>query len=441
MKFIKKTLIITILSSSLFSKTIIGIGYGKLDKEAKLEALANLSNNITKKVKNNSICPMVGVSFDKNINKDGSIKYIATLDSEKVGNIYRKEIKKDLEKILYSMKNISNIEDINKRYKLLLDTLKDIDTLNEYKSIAKLLEIKNIPILDVTKDDLLLKFKNDIPSVSSIKMATKKLIKNIDKSNIYVKTFKQNNISNITPFSKLLKDNIIKEINSTKYSSNADYFLTGEYEIFKDSIFIVSKLKDINNRIIKMNMINFNKTLDNISYSSSLLDFYKTINNGYIESNKLFVNIGLKGFNRFKEIDLNSDDKINIFVNSNKPICYFIVGDSLKDNKKQFSYTIGDMRVLNTSDINKNILLYEDIPISKPYGVEALQIFASDLENNGTCSLVYPKCRDNYEGYCVIEGEPATVISNIRELNSAYKKDNIEKVENSIIFTSFKKIK
>ncbi|MEA3314935.1 MAG: hypothetical protein U9Q30_03695, partial [Campylobacterota bacterium] len=334
-----------------------------------------------------------------------------------------------------------NIKDINQRYKLLVDTLEDIDIFNEYKAVANILKIKNIPILDINRDEVLSEIQNSSPSFLSIDKAIKSLTQNIDKSNIYISSIKQNNISETTQFSKILKDSMVDELNSTKYSSNADYFLTGEYEVLENSIFIISKLKDINNTTIKTDVIKLDKSAyQDINYTTSILDFDKTINNQYIKSNNLFVKIGLKGFNRFKEIDLNSDDKINILVNSNKPICYFIVGHSLKENKK-FSYTIGDIRVLETSDINRDILLYEDIPVSKPYGVEVLQIFASDLKQDGSCSLVYPSCTDTYEGYCVIDGKPASVVSNIRGLNLPYKKDNIEKVENSIIFTSFEKIK
>jgi len=464
MKLIKNTLIIGMITSNLLATTITGVGYAVSESEAKKEALSDLSNNISVNVKSDfqtiiktsnkrnynklnkrfinlsSNLPILGASFDKVIEKD-MVKAIATIDSKTARKIYLMEIRRIFKNILSSQTKLKSTKDENKRYMILTQMLKNIDSFNKHKIIASLLGAKYMPNLDITRSEISNELQKYISSSSSIEIASDILTKGIDKQNIYISSIKVEGSSEVTQFAKILKNNIANKLNTTKYSSNADYFLNGEYEILKDSIFITIRLSDINNKIIKTNIVTLNKkAYENIKYKPSTLTFDKAMNSGYIKSSKLSVNVGLKGYNRDNGIDLNKGDKVDIVVKANKPICYFLVGHTLKDDKK-FSYTIGDIRELSKDEVNKYIEIYKDVPVLAPFGNETLQIFASTLKKDGSCPLVYPKCTDNYDGYCVIDGEPAIVVSKTRALNLSKREYNIEKAENSISFTSFDKIK
>ena len=108
-----------------------------------------------------------------------------------------------------------------------------------------------------------------------------------------------------------------------------------------------------------------------------------------------------------------------------------------------FSYILGsdDIPFVNNitgEDVNKNIIIAEDIPISPPFGRENLEIFASTFSKNNKCPLVLPKCKINYDGYCVVKGTASKALSEARGLNMSKKKFKIETAENSISWTSFK---
>ena len=75
-----------------------------------------------------------------------------------------------------------------------------------------------------------------------------------------------------------------------------------------------------------------------------------------------------------------------------------MVGHVLKENAK-FSYLLpigsDDSMFINRvsgSDINKNVIVIDEVPITKPYGSENLQLIASTFSKNGKCPLNVPKC-------------------------------------------------
>ena len=211
---------------------------------------------------------------------------------------------------------------------------------------------------------------------------------------------------------------------------------------------------NILNQLIK-DIENFNKhkivaTLDkqaykHTKYKPSTKTFDESLNSGFVKSGKLSVNIGFKGFSRADGIDLNDGDIVDIIVKTNKPICYFLLGHTLKEDSK-FSYIlpIGSdndpyINQITGNDVNKNIIIVDEVPISTPFGSENLQIFASTLKKNGNCPLVVPHCTEDEKGYCVVDGKPNKVILRTRALNIKKKKFKIEQSEASISFTSFGK--
>jgi len=86
---------------------------------------------------------------------------------------------------------------------------------------------------------------------------------------------------------------------------------------------------------------------------------------------------------------------------------------------------------------SKNIRI-EDVPVEAPFGNESLHIMSATLKKDGSCILISPRCKENNDGYCVIEGIPLKILSQTRGLNLKKRKSKIEKVENSIRWSSFK---
>ncbi|MEA2019817.1 MAG: hypothetical protein U9N59_15405, partial [Campylobacterota bacterium] len=257
---------------------------------------------------------------------------------------------------------------------------------------------------------------------------------------------KPNGSSEVTQFAKILKDNLSTKLNTTKYSSDAKYFLRGDYEILKNSIFVTLRLSDENNKLLKTSTITLNQTAyKHTKYKPSIKTFDKAMNSEFVKSGKLNVQVGFKGYDRTNGIDLVKDDVVDIVVKTNKPMCYFLLGHTLhKDTKFSYVLPIGSdnspfINKITGEDVNRNVVIIDEVPISEPFGNENLQIFSSTLKKNGSCPLIVPNTSENDDGYFVVGNKPSKVIAKTRALNIKKKKVRVEKAEASVSFTSFEK--
>lgn len=466
---IKLTFIVLLTNTILNATTITGTAYASIEKDSKKEALSDLSNKISVTVKSNfktitksfgknyeksneklvqlsSNLPILGADF-KNLIGDRLIKTTAKISSEVSLKVYVTELKRLQKNISHGMLAFENSKNDDIKYHILNQTLNDIENFNKHKIVALLLGGKNLPTLDVTKSEInskLLKYAQKVPSIKIASEILSKNIKDIDVKNIYISAIKPNGSNEVTQFAKIFKDNLATKLNTTKYSSDAKYFLRGSYEILKNSIFVTVRLSDENNKILKTSTVTLSdKAYKNTKYKPTTKTFDKAINSEFVKSGKLNVQIGFKGYDRTNGIDLNSGDTVDIIVKTNKPMCYFLLGHTLhKDNKFSYILPIGSdnspfINQLTGEDVNRNITVIDEVPVSKPFGNENLQIFASTFTKNGECPLKVPHCVENDDGYCVLNGKPSDVVMKTRGLNLSKKKSKIENSEASISFTSF----
>lgn len=468
MNIFTKTIIVVIFTNILQATIISGIGYGNLSEEAKKEALADLSNKISVDVKSDfkaitksmekeysksneklitlsSNLPILGARF-KQLIGDTLVKSIATIDSKTALSLYKVELKRLYKNINHNLKELKIVKNDEIRYKLLNQTLNDIENFNKHKIVATLLKGENLETLTTSKSQITTELLKYTQNVSSLQIASNILVQEIEQRNIYISTIKPSGSSDVTQLARLLKNQMATKLHTSKKTSDAQYFLRGEYEILSNSIFITLNLSDTNNNIIKTNTVTLSPSAyKNIQYKPSTKTFDAALNSDFIKSGKLQVQIGFKGYNRANGIDLYEGDLVDIVVKTNKSMCYFLVGHTLKENEK-FSYLlpIGSdenlfINHITGDDINKNITIIDEVPIESPFGSESLQIFASTLTKNRTCPLVIPKASENQDGYFVIDGNPATVVQKTRALNIKKKKFKVEKNEANINFTSFEK--
>jgi len=452
-------------SIALNAITLTAQGYGNNEKESNKEALSSLSGQISVDVKSDfktytsviagdfkkskeklvqisSSLPIKGATF-QSILKDDMIVTTAKLSSRTAINVYKMEIDRLYRNISNSQDELKFTNDGDIRYKIYLQLLKDIENFNKHKIVATMLEAKNLPSIIITISDVkkeILKLENKLPS---IKLASNFLTKGVKEKNIYISAIKPSGSTQVTQFAKILKDTMSNSLKTVKLSNNAKYFLRGNYEILKDSIFITTNLSDQYNNIISTKTVTLDKSAyENTKYKPTTISFDESLNSGFIKSGKLSVDIGFKGYNRSNGIDLVEGDSVDFVVKTNKPMCYFLVGHILNNN---FSYVlpIGSdnspyINKITGSDVNQNIVIYEGAVMEAPFGSENLQIYSSTLSKDGSCSLTPPPCNENNDGYCVIEGKPNQVVKNTRGF-SLKKKRKIEKTENSISYTSFPK--
>ena len=452
---------------NLFALTIAGIGYGNYEKESKQEALGDLSNKISVDVKSeyktivkdlgkefeklnekttklSSNLPLKGVDLDVE-SEDGMVKTVATITSEKVLHLYESELKRLSDNISKTLVLYPSMRDDDAKYETLNRILRDIESFHKHKTVAILLGSKKIIKLKITKSEVESKLQDFLHAAPTIKIASSILTKNMKEQSIYVGSIKPSGSSEVTQLAKIIKNETSQYLSIVTKPSKAEYILKGEYQVLKKGIYIHLQLSDLHNNVVKSSTVTLDpNAYKNIQFKPSTISFDESLNSGSLRSAKLYVNIGFKGFYQEDGIDLNNGETVDIVLKSNKEMCYFLVGHVLKKDEK-FSYLlpIGTSNIpfvnrLTGEDVNKNIVIAEDVPVSAPFGSENLQVFSSTFDQNGYCPLVVPSCEENEDGLCVIDGKPGSVIRKTRALNLKKKKFKIEKAEDSISFTTFK---
>ena len=455
--------------TSLNAVTITGQGYGINEQESLEESLSDLSNKISVQVKSNFKSYIVTDDATYNKRKEKLIELssslpiknvnITVMDGEELTKTTTSiTTKHSLPAYMSELNRLSkNIKDtvlklhqIKRgatalKYKILIQLLQDVENFNKHKIVAIILNARDVPVINITESKVKTEILELEDKVLNIELAAKVLSKGIMQESIYISAIRMSGSNEVTQFAKILKDSMSKTLNISKYSSDAKYLLRGNYEILDDGIFITLRLSDKKNNIIKVSTITLAPSAyKHIDYKVKTKTFDKSLSTEHIISSDLHIDIGFRGFNRVDGIDLVEKDEIDIVVKSSKSVCYFIVGHILKE-KEKFSYLlpIGSedtpfISSITGSNVNRAIIIAEDIPVSEPFGSESLQIFANTFKEDGTCPIVVPFCKENQDELCVITGKPNEVIKNTRALNFNKRKFKVEKADNSISFTSFK---
>ena len=463
-----KILLSLLFASIAQAVTITGVGYGESEEKSLQDSLSDLSNRISVEVKSDiksyvsttgkkfkkheedtvslsSSLPIKGATFS-NVEEPTFSQTTATLDSATALKLYTYELKRLKKELAFSQNELQHTKDKNLKYELLNSMLKDIKSFNKHRIVATLLGAKNPLTLAITRSSVeleLQKLQNKIPS---LKIASSILSKGIREKNIYISAIKPSGSSEITQFAKMMKESMAQNLKTVKYPADAAFILKGNYEILKNSIFVTLTLLDKKNSILLTRTATLAKSAyKNLHYKPKTETFDASLRNGFVKSGKLYVDVGFKGYSRVDGIDLEHGDSVDIVVKTNKPMCYFLVGYVLKD-KDKFAYLlpIGSdnqpyINALTGSDINRNITIFDKVPVEPPFGSESLQIFSSTFKKDGSCPLVPPRCEENDEGYCVIKGKVSDVVVHTRGLNLKKRKYKVEKAESSIRWNSFEK--
>jgi hypothetical protein len=366
------------------------------------------------------------------------------LNSSLALSVYKNELnrlKKESEEI---QKEIKNAKSNSQKYTLYKRLLEDVEEFNKHKIVAIVLRGENLPKINISEA----KIKNELEKLSqkvdSIELAGEILSKGITQKDIFIYPIKTNNSDEVTQFARVLKDEISKHSQVVNKPINAKYFIRGNYEILKDKIFVTIKLMDINNRVLKTNSVMLDKkAYSYMNYKPKTISFDNAINNNFVK-NEFKVKLGIKGYYSSNGIDLTEGDDVNLVLKTNKPMCYYIVGHTLKSRGKKYSYLLqlkddkGKEAFIDRvtgEDVNKNIAL-ADMEVSKPFGRESLQLFAETLKH-GKCNISIPKCKWRGD-LCIIDGKPSKVVEKTRAL-MLKKHKKAQKAEAIIDFTSFPK--
>lgn len=443
--------------SSAYATTISGVGFGANESEAKDQALADLASNISAQVKKQVLSTLsdkgrsgqVSISVYSNLpirspqlffdKKDGQYKAMAAISTEGAFSAYMAELQR-------LQKNIDAIAQVTD-YDLLQKLLKDVIAFQQNKIVANILneQHQRLPKISVSENAVMKKIRDAESNIVSLNQAGEALTKNIDQERVYLIPPVPNQSDDITQLSRQLKMQMAKHLKLVDRPENASYILRGGYDVGHKNVFVTMQLYDKFNRVLITNTATLQpKAYQGLKYKPDNSSFDYEVSHVPKYAGSLSVKIGFRGFNTQDAIDLQNGKSVDLVVKANRSICYYLVGHILHEDAK-LSYLIplvdGDTPYVNRitgSDVNKSIIALQGLEVSAPFGRESLQIFASTLGKNGQCPLVPPSCEDNADGYCVISGKPAIVLSNTRGLMTKKQTGNYktEKAEAALSFTT-----
>lgn len=455
----KRAFIFFLIITSIFSKNISQIALGKSEEEAKKDALAFLSQTISVDVKSSffdkeivvdgkyleekeksiylkSNLPLLGVLFNiSTLEDEFMVEAILTNESLEV---YQLEINR-LEKEINSLKDL--LESSNNKSNILNEIIKNIENYNRYllvySFIADNYDYKEF--LEVSPFKIKLKELEN--SYEQIEDAIRGTFEMYDYNNIYVYPPSMANSEIISPFGKRIQKSIEDYLDERLTNTEkASFFLRGTYETFEDSMLIDYKLYNNEGKIKE----SYSFTLEKEAYESYEIatdnSFDKLLRDGYIISNDFFIDI--QSSRGKTDLLFTNEDSFELLIKSNRACYFYLLGHTFLDNI-EYSYLIDfnesiDNRkfvyYIGPDSINKWISLGEFV-VTKPYGVEALQIFAS---TNDIIDSI-PKNYYDYGFNLYLLGEnPGKSLDEVRAI-AKKKRVNSEVSESYLLFRTIEK--
>ncbi|MDF1881652.1 hypothetical protein JHD50_10115 [Sulfurimonas sp. MAG313] len=458
--------LVMVLSQIAWGLEFQGTGFGKDMKEAKYEALADLSQSIKSEVhssfishkqetknsaqsftqadiKVSSNLPILGAQFEL-FENEGIIEALVRLPLPQTKILYTQKLQslyKEIQDLNTESKVNTKSEYKEKILKVLLNRLKEYD---RYRSVALVLGLNEMQNPEVNKafvEVSLLALEDKVDTLDKgINIIAKEFIK---YKNIYLYPPKQSQSHEVTPFAKSIKMKLQASLSTSLSPSSADYWLIGEYSESDKGIVLSYTLVDVNKREnIAANTVSFPLgTYKGLRTKPSSLSFDKLLHEGIALSNDFKVAVSTnKGT---EDLLFLKDEEIDLTIKLNKMGYYYIVGYTQnKSQKRAYLLELEDapgnakfIKFVNADDANKWINLGSFV-IEEPFGIESIQVIAS----NKKIKILPKHYYDEKSGYFFVGQDMKKGLASTRGLIRKKDKDKqVLKAEAVLTFTTMKK--
>ena len=461
-----QVLLLSLLTSSLLlASTFKGVGYAPNIKDAKYEALVDLSMSIKAEVESevqssikveegvvisssqqhlkiSTKLPIIGAEYKVKEISIGQVRAEVYLSSEKVKSIYKQKLVSINSEITSLMKQLPRSKDNSEKVELYQAILLRLDVFERYESVALILDVKDIVKTTVNRAEVesaLFELSQNIDTIGQ--GVTLLNAPFLQYKNIFIYPPLQVQSHEVTPFSQAIKIRMKSMLNNTSNLSDAKYLLIGEYIESAKGVLLNYKLisKETQEDVIS-SLVTFQpKAYANLRVKPNSLSFDKLLHDGVVVSSSFKVAIAT---NKGKEALLfNEGESIEIMVKLNKMGYFYVVGFT-EETKKRFAYLLelreapGDSKFqffVNADDVNRWISLGA-FDVAKPFGVESLQVMAATKSIGQLPEHYY----DNKSGYYMIGSTPEETVVKTRGLKRK-KRLGVEKVEAVLMFTTMPK--
>lgn len=393
-------------ASIAMSADLTGVGYGKSKKEAKQEALADLSSLVRVEVKSKflskaignsdgqskeiqqlitteSDLPILGAQFDI-IFVNNEFMAEAYLKRDNVLRLYLDALRSAKYKVNRSLQLLSVEDEESVSYQLLTSILTEIEQYRKYKAVALLLGATDFPKLSIGESEVRAKILKLSKSAKTLEFGASLLSSEIAHENVYVYPATPYQSHEVTPFSAVLKDKIFSGLNkATDLPQKADYIMVGRYLQNDKGLDVTYTLNDKAGITLKTVVVHFAPTAyEGYRTEPETIDFDRLLHDGVVVSNDFRAEVAThKGTHG---LVFKHKDSIELLIKMNQAGYFYIVGHVVKKSGR-YSYIVelsegaGNRKFihyLNADDANKWVSLgeFEAIP---PFGVESLQVIAS----------------------------------------------------------------
>lgn len=451
------------IGSSSYATEVTGEGYGKTSEQARKQALAALSEAISveiisdfqsvtthegdessrSQIRAQSNLPILGASIDT-IKKRVEYYSQATLTSAQL-RLYNSKIKKLLQKIAQisqqlSLKKMSR----QQKYTILTQTLTHLDQLSKYQTVAYVLGSNKTETPAITKTSVESQLISLGTEADNLAFAAEILTQKLNNKKIMISPATVTGSHEITSMSRILRDNIAARLNTTQEHEKAEYFFKGHYEILKKGIHVTYQLTDAEGNTKTTRTVKLSpKAYRNMNYKPRTSEFDRLLHQGIVVSNDFKVSINTNRGN--ENLLFTEEEEVELFVKLNRSGYFYIVSHVSKDTEQQ-SYLLElteapsprkFVKFVNADDANRWISLGEFV-VSKPFGVESLQIIAS---NKDLAGALPPFRYDNdTELYMAFSGKPGEAVIRTRGLRPKKSKaKNIKSAEAVLMMSTFSK--
>jgi len=443
---------------ALMAQQITERGFGQTEEQARISALANLSNSIyvkveakiteiageenertfartLKEISTSSNLPLLGTKFLPAERKKSEYWISVILEADQALPLYEDKLN-GLHKTLKEASILLTGKTDSFTYDRLLKARNLLEEFETHRFIYLALGGKkefNAPFSEMQVSTALNEMTKEFDDLQlALEVSAKRFASYKNVFLYYPSVYPSDEI---TPFSRAVYDRLSTIISTTEKPELAEYYLRSSYEIHKSGINLTLRLIDSKSNIKESIIVKLKpKAYADYEIQPQTIDLAKQIASGELISNKL--NVQISGIDGNQQLFFKKGDIAQFKVKSNLPIEFFIVVHNYKKDGV-YSYLLpmgsGFVKRISAEETGHWVML-DQFEVVEPFGVETLQLFAS---TGDISKMVPPVKKDPKHDLYKISDNPEDTVAQTRGLKPVKKE--VETAEASLTITSVEK--
>lgn len=458
--FARLILCTTFYAMSANATVLSAKGYGETQAEAENAAKASLANSIFVRVESNvqsysdnrgnqhdtvsintsSVMPLINtVSNCEKLRKQYFCE--VSLDAAKSLNVYYQEIHRIADSIDQRLTTYRSSE-VDTPYLFLSEMVSDYEKLEKLHVIALSLGGSNDKLNSPkeSKSAIVAKLVALEKDVNSLSLAAQLLSRNTPKEGIYLKPLTPADSQEVTPFSKLLMDQVRAQIPTVRDQKHAKYLMLGDYIQHEKGIQASYSVVDRDGNNLVTNVVNLTpESYNGIRVSPIDHEADQMLHKGYTVNEQFSAQLTTNKGDR--QLLFVAGEKVTLFVKLNHAGTFFLVGHT-RNQDFEHSYLIDVneggsgkqqfVRHVSDNEANHWISL-GTFDVAPPFGVESMQLVAS----NGDLINYLPSFRfDPDSDYFVVAKDVKQGINKVRTTIKKMPNSKDKQVSESVLLFS-----